>query len=363
MPTRLVSQSPDVHLAAFGKHPGWDDHIDDPGLDSDSLIAFKRALYTEGIGRNIDSGAWDALEKSDRLQAFDHLIVQRRGGDAVVARLWSSSDGKGRTRYPMVLAAHCRGVAVDAALADAAPVLESLRDACLATSSAEHVRSELDAARSRLRRRLCDLADRAAAGSPQPAQIARHPIKHLLGHDRMGPDRQGLLRVLYQIEREMWGYRRISPQSSTTIRTKTGELQRAQSMRVPRCADSAADAALLWLAFLLTQFHEAAPVMVVVPVAAEGVGAEEDRDWVDVIVGEAGAQELFCLRAGRRDVPCATEIPYTLDEEFSLRAQAFLDQAAAGDGVSFPAPVVVEPKSADRGGLFSRIASVLRGSA
>jgi len=47
-----------VFVAAFGKHPAWDDHIDDIGLDMDTLIAAKRILYVQGIGGNIDSGSW-----------------------------------------------------------------------------------------------------------------------------------------------------------------------------------------------------------------------------------------------------------------------------------------------------------------
>ncbi len=27
-----------IALGAFGKHPGWDDHIEDLGLETDSLI-------------------------------------------------------------------------------------------------------------------------------------------------------------------------------------------------------------------------------------------------------------------------------------------------------------------------------------
>ena len=28
-----------VYLGAFGKHPGWDDHMDDPGLETPRLAA------------------------------------------------------------------------------------------------------------------------------------------------------------------------------------------------------------------------------------------------------------------------------------------------------------------------------------
>ena len=85
-----------VSVAAFGKHPGWDDHIDDIGLDTDILVAVKRILYIQGIGRNIDAGSWDKLEENQLVEKFGHAFVWCMNGDVVVGRLWSSKDGKGR---------------------------------------------------------------------------------------------------------------------------------------------------------------------------------------------------------------------------------------------------------------------------
>jgi hypothetical protein len=31
-----------VFVAAFGKHPGWDDHIDDIGLETDIIISSRK---------------------------------------------------------------------------------------------------------------------------------------------------------------------------------------------------------------------------------------------------------------------------------------------------------------------------------
>ena len=85
-----------VFTAAFGKHPGWDDHIDDIGLDTDVLVAVKRILYTQGIGSNIDSGSWDKLEENQLVEKFGHTLLWCINGDVVAGRLWSSRDGKGR---------------------------------------------------------------------------------------------------------------------------------------------------------------------------------------------------------------------------------------------------------------------------
>ena len=66
-----------AYAVAFGKHPGWDDHIDEIGLDTDLLVRLKRVLYTEGLAGNIDSGAWDKLEEVKRLPVYDHAFYWR----------------------------------------------------------------------------------------------------------------------------------------------------------------------------------------------------------------------------------------------------------------------------------------------
>src|SRR5262245_42074127 len=115
---------PEVFVGAYGKHPGWNDHIDDMGLETDLLVTVKRVLYLEGIGAAVDSGQWDKLADDQRAEGFDHVLVGRGGGDVVLCRLWSSSDGKGRTKYPMVLTAHCRGTGVKWALHEVLPRIE-----------------------------------------------------------------------------------------------------------------------------------------------------------------------------------------------------------------------------------------------
>jgi hypothetical protein len=65
-------------LAAFGKHPGWDDHVEDLGLETESLIIAKTLFYVNGIGGQIDSGAWERLEPAQQLPAFKHVFLWQR---------------------------------------------------------------------------------------------------------------------------------------------------------------------------------------------------------------------------------------------------------------------------------------------
>ena len=119
-----------IALAAFGKHPGWDDHIEDLGLETESLNLAKRVLYVQGVGGQIDRGAWEKLKEEQRIPAFNHTFVWRRGGAFLIGRMWSSSDGKGRTRYPMIVCAHCVGVPLTWGWQMVLPRLLDLEKAC-----------------------------------------------------------------------------------------------------------------------------------------------------------------------------------------------------------------------------------------
>ncbi len=321
---------PQVYVGAFGKHPGWDDHIDDLGLETDRLIGFKRMLYLDGIGAAIDSGAWDKLHESQQVEGFRHVVLWRvggGGGDLVVARLWSSQDGKGRARYPMVVCAQCRALPLPWVLENVLPALERLEQRCRATTSAQEVHAAVDGARQQLRelargvppgqpevmlprRILADLADLVSASAvraPGSEADPRGPTPETRPHE-------GLLRVLYQVEREMGAFKSATP-GTRLSRTRVDAVQ-AQHMRVPVCAEAPGAALMLWMQFLLSQLDRAAPIMLILPLGDAGVGG-----WLDVIVGEPSGSQFFCIRAGSKAIPLTTDIPYTLESDFVVQAQ------------------------------------------
>src|SRR5580704_13997541 len=132
---------PRLTLAAFGKHPGWDDHMPGIGLETETLAYIKQTLYVTGIGRQIDSGAWEKLEADKRQESFDHTFLWLRLGHLVLGQLWSSKDGKGRSKYPMVLCVDGEGVSPNLLLHKVRTGLESVRSACKAATTAEQVAS------------------------------------------------------------------------------------------------------------------------------------------------------------------------------------------------------------------------------
>lgn len=303
-------KGPAGYVGAFGKHPGWNDHIDDQGLETPELTNLKRSLYVQGIGGNIDSGAWDKLPEDEQLNAFKHLFLWHAGDDAIVGRFWSSSDGKGRKRYPMIVCMQATSVSLPWLIDKALPRLEKLEAACVATNSAEDVCRALDDARSEFRRMVT--LPEAAAGAAR----LEDPLLSLSKRPEMGENHRGLLSILYQVEREMGAFR---PNNKPDRGSRIISIAPRQ-IRVPASADSVADAMLLWARFLLSQLDPATPTLQIHPL---------EQSWVDIIVGEPTIRELFCIRATPRKFPLTTDIPYTLEPEFIERT----NRAIAATGV------------------------------
>ncbi len=294
-----------INLGAFGKHPGWDDHIENLGIETQCLADVKRLLYVEGIGGNIDSGAWDKLEDTQRLDDFHHIFLWRSDQDIIAGRFWSSRDGKGRTRYPMVVCAQCTGVPIAWVIDEVLPLLEEIEQGCSATTRSLEVRSLVDSARQKIRSRL-----------PGPGATHHDPVADLQSllqvadAPAIGEDQEGLLRVLYQLEREMPGLTNINQESSSV--STSG---RAQQVRVPACEASAAGIVRLWTGFLSALLPQATPFVLLYPI---------DQDWVDLIVGQPVSQHFFAVKAHPSKLPLTTQIPYNLDKAFVEQAHELI---------------------------------------
>jgi len=299
-----------VSLAAFGKHPGWDDHIEDLGLETEQLIRIKRLFYVEGISGNVDSGAWDKLAEAQRLDGFNHLFVWRRASDVVVGRMWSSTDGKGRTRYPMIVCAQCCHLPLPWILQQVVPRLENVRKACINATSATAVRSIIDDARRELR----ELAQPLEASS-EDLGIPAGTLAGLADYPEMGKDHVGLLRILYRTGQGM------PVDSISGSDTTTGVMPGNFHIRVPACADSPAKTIVLWLSLLLGEFDSSNSVTLLLP---------QGESWVDAVVGQPTVKEFFCIRASLEAIPLTTDIPYTLDPDFIDRVERRIAASRAG---------------------------------
>jgi hypothetical protein len=295
------SASERLFVAAFGKHPGWDDHIDDIGLETDTLVAVKRMIYVQGIGSNIDSGSWDKLQAEHVIEKFKHIFVWRMDGNIVVGRMWSSRDGKGRSSYPMVVCVQCSQLPLSWILENILPRLEQLERACVQTTSADGVRTAVENAANRLRR----LVQQYGAVQDVPMQY-QHALARLAEQPDLGPDRQGLYRVLYHIDREVF---------QTSLDTGKSSDWRPTLIRVPASASTAQENILLWFGALLAKFDADAPILVIVP---------QGRAWMDMVVGEPTDQQLYCLRAALSAIPLTSSIPYKMGPDFVERVNKLI---------------------------------------
>ena len=314
-----------VFLAAFGKHPGWDDHVEDLGLETDSLNLAKILLYVQGIGGEIDSGAWEKLEPAQQLPSFKHIFFWHRAGRCIIGRMWSSSDGKGRTRYPMVVCVQCAGLPLGWTLDQVLPRLEEIERACLQTKSAADVRSLLDRLRGELRSAMSNIGTDPGSPAVSPAALAR-----FVSHPSLGPDQEGWCRVLHQMQSQMTAF---APGRFSL----KGDLSaiRPQQIRLPPCGETMTHTILLWTKFFLSQVDSAVPLLFTVPL---------NEPWLDVTLGEPTPHELFCLRASPKAVPLASEVPYNLEPGFKERTQKLLTsfQQSGGEGPAKMAPAPVQ---------------------
>lgn len=298
-----------VFVAAFGKHSGWDDHIDDIGLETDIIITVKRLLYVQGISGNIDSGSWDKLQENQPIEEFKHALVWCMDGNLIVGRLWSSRDGKGRTSYPMVVCAQCCQLPLEWALNNILPLLERVEQTCTTTTSAADVRSTIENAQKELRQ----LAQQCEPSLILPA-VRTDVMAKLTEYLEMGgPNHQGLLRILYHIERE------VARDHPDTLK---GTNFRPTLLRIPVSPPPVIDSVLLWFNFLLTKFGMNTSVLILLPL---------QKRWMDIIIGEPTHLQLYCLRASLRVIPLTSSIPYNISPEFIERAKQLIEGSQSGE--------------------------------
>lgn len=294
-----------LFVAAFGKHPGWDDHMEDIGLETDVLSTAKRILYYEGIQGNLENKeAWPDLEDKGLLREYRHQFIWAIGGEVVVGRMWSSRDGKGRTAYPMIVCVQCSGLALEWAVRNILPRLEELERVCTEDeASADEVRRAIENAQTEFRRLAQQDQPSEIRGVECPSALAK-----LVGQPGMGPDYEGLLRILYWMDREGVGICQVPG--------KTVFVQQRAHARVPAATGLQREAALLWVDFILGRLGAKTSVLVLMPLG---------ESWMDVIAGGPTPAELYCIRAPSEGPSEAKVVPVTSSVEFNIDA-VFLER-------------------------------------
>ena len=284
-------RTPSAQLALFGKHPGWNDHIDDIGLRTDELVAVRRTLYSSGIASNIESGYWDKLPPDQRVDGFGHAFLWQFDPTLMYGRMWPSSDGKGRTRYPMVACIQFDGVPPVDGVRLGEAFLGRLGEECLATHRAEIVQGAVERIQSELAREVAALS--LDAKGHAHAVVALRETESLRGG--------GLERVMY----------RLDPH-------KTGMLDDAQSdLRVPGLSARDSDLAM-WCLFLSMWGGSQSRLLI----------QQLSHGWIDLLLGDVKPQDLSCLLRSPQSLPLTTDVPYSLDPAFVAWAEQALEQAS-----------------------------------
>jgi hypothetical protein len=284
-----------IHVAGFGKHPAWDDHIDDIGLATETLVQTKQLLYSEGIATQLASGAWDQLEKAGQAVEFDHRFVWSRDEQAVVGAIWASADRKGRTRFPMVICVQAGFDGLKAIGLLLAPI-EELGTLCREGKTQEKIRDSLNQ------------TDRELNGAFFPATAGN------LFPETSDPGENSILPALITLSAGLRGQR---PRTSGDT-GKTG----GSHFRLTTIFSQVKENLGFWSGYL-AQYHD--PGLPYIIIAAKG------RRWVDLIVGEPVPGDFFCLRANDYALPATwIEIEGTRLDKLEAEAKDYLQTFRSG---------------------------------
>jgi hypothetical protein len=201
----------------------------------------------------------------------------------------------------MVACAQCRNLRVPWVFGNILPRLEKVEASCIATTSAADVKMIIENARQELRR----LAQQCQSSSDLTVTRA-DALAMLADRPELGPNHEGLLRVLYHIEREVERHGNSSAK---------GKALRPTLLRVPAGAATTLESATLWGSLFVSKFGLTTPVLGLVPL---------EGDWMDIIVGEPTESQLYCLRTPLSVIPLTTSIPYNMGCEFIDRTNELI---------------------------------------
>jgi hypothetical protein len=299
-----------IEVAGFGKHPAWDDHIDDIGLNTETLVLAKQLLYSEGITTQLASGAWDQLEKSGNAIEFDHRFVWGRDQQAIVGAIWASSDRKGRTRFPLVVCAQTASQGPRAIDLLFDPI-ERLGALCKAAKNQEDIRDAFRRAQWEF----------SGANLPGPSDNR--------SSEMTDSGQISILSALVTLSAGLKNRRRDAPKIS------------GSHYRLSAISSKAKENLNFWSTYLTTQRIGSNPPYVVI--------ASNGKGWIDLIIGEPLENDFYCLRANANALPVtSTEIKAKQLRKLESEAREYLQT------YQFGSPGLSTQRRAWWSGLFSK---------
>lgn len=295
-----------VYLGAFGKHPGWNDHLDDIGLVTPSLVEARSILYG-GIAHQIEHATWEKAGADKVMPGFEHMIHWRRLNESLTGLIWSSQDGKGRALYPMITVAHCVTRSFSWLAGVLLPAMEEVKAKCRSTTAAAVVIAQIKGVEQSLQSQLPDSAHVPSSPGPGVAAWAAY----LTGAQ------VAFRRVLHHLRRNLAAF---APGNPEWCHDEKQSLSRC--LRLPQIPGATpAESLNAWISFLSTQLDPAVPLFGLLPTG---------QNWLDVIVGEPSHADFFLLRALPAGMPLVTDIPYQIDADNPAADAGLLASLAHG---------------------------------
>lgn len=276
-------------LAVFGKHPAWSDHIDDIGVDTPSLAEFKRRLYTEGIRINLDAGNWERLPEDRKLASWNHRLFITGPKGMLLARLWATSDGRGRRAYPMVSAIHLPTTRPPENLGPLFDVLEEVRTGCMNAETQDEVRQTARQGKTALQYAVTRLSPLPPDG---PAVSQREAFISLHGHEE-------LHRVLHLMSSDLTDY---APGTKRSLDLPP------KRFRVGLFSGDPESQLLSWHSFFKPHLRPD-----ILWTAAHPI----DEPWADIVIGEMDTSCVYSLRTNSLEDPVISSIPFSIPPEKS----------------------------------------------
>ena len=274
-----------IQVGAFGKHPAWDDHIDDIGLGTETLVLTKQLLYSEGIANQLASGAWDQIERSGNAIDFDHRFIWGRDQQAIVGAIWSSADRKGRTRFPLVICAQAGFEALQAIHVLLDPI-EQLGTVCRQAKTQDEIRDAISRSQMEL-----DYGILPPMDDHRFTKIDDSEETSLL---------PSLVTLSAGLRKRQRGLREV------------GKVNHSH-FRLAAISSRAKDSLIFWYAYQAAQ--RAGSGLPSIVIAANG------REWIDLIAGEPLENDFYCLRANQHALP-ATWVTAEGKERSKLESEA-----------------------------------------
>lgn len=302
-----------ITVAAFGKHPGWGDHIDGLGINSSILIDMKRLMYDEGIRYNIEvddedgERSWRCLKDKEQLIEFGHCFVMKKDTDVVVGQLWASQDASGRKDYPMVVCVHCRRIPLTWILKHVLSRLEKAQERIINTTQSSEVKGILNYLEQDFNDQLrCDRPVYSSRTSSSKTIAALTQLSEL------AREKNSLMRLLYHLERQ---------DGCDTSGWGKNELEMSHvHMRVPITPERQLRNVLVWMEFLTHKYGLGTRVFSFLP---------HGHKLMDLILAEPVADLFYCLRADLEALPYTSSIPYPIDPSFKVEFEQMAQERAS----------------------------------